>query len=427
MFVTCLNCSERYAAEQFRETKRLWSRISGLDKTGGRGCYHGFQSFGDEGMTAERAHEIGVELARRLWGDRFEVVVATHCDTDHYHNHYAINSVSFKDGMKFRDTFRDFYSLREENDRLCLENGLSIVETPAVKGRNRGEYKAEKRGEPTFRSLIRADIDRAVSASVTEREFFGRLRDAGYDLLLVGEDGRPVKYPALRPPGADHFVRFHKLGSSEYTLEGIRERVAGNYKRSDPLPDDKKREIERYREEAKPDMKIGGLYALYMRYSHELYFIGKYPASVKRMSDFMREDLIHMKRLDEQTKLLGRNRISTICELEEFRTRSEMELERLDGLRRDLRNDLKRAVRASDMDRISGTKSRISGMTEKMKRIRNDLKLCGMIEERSAVMAEEIEMLTERRIADAREEEERDEQLFGRCGGTGRANEPGRN
>ncbi len=88
-YVTCLNCSEDSAAEQFMETQRLWSRITGRDKTAGRSCYHCFQSFREEEVTPELAHEIGVRLAERLWGNDYEVVIATHCNTRCTHNHFV--------------------------------------------------------------------------------------------------------------------------------------------------------------------------------------------------------------------------------------------------------------------------------------------------------------------------------------------------
>ena len=91
-YVTGINCSEETAASEFMNTKILWN------KTGGRQCYHGYQSFAQDEVTAEIAHEIGVKLAERLWGDRFEVLVATHLNTGHYHSHFVINSVSFADG-----------------------------------------------------------------------------------------------------------------------------------------------------------------------------------------------------------------------------------------------------------------------------------------------------------------------------------------
>ena len=104
-YVSCLNCREEIAAAQFMETKRLWG------KTDGRVCYHGYQSFRADEVTAETAHEIGVRLAEELWGDRFEVLVATHCNTGHYHNHFVINSVSFLDGYKFYNSPADYAEL----------------------------------------------------------------------------------------------------------------------------------------------------------------------------------------------------------------------------------------------------------------------------------------------------------------------------
>lgn len=101
-YVSCLNCREDTAAEQFVETKQLWGKM------GGRVCYHGYQSFKAGEVNAETAHEIGVKLASELWGDRFEVVVATHCNTGHYHNHFVINSVSLEDGRKFYNSPADY-------------------------------------------------------------------------------------------------------------------------------------------------------------------------------------------------------------------------------------------------------------------------------------------------------------------------------
>ena len=92
-YVSYINCNARHAVEQFMATKRRW------DKLGERACYHGIQSFKAGETTADEAHAIGVALAQELWGDRFEVVVATHCNTDCYHNHFVFNSVSFADGV----------------------------------------------------------------------------------------------------------------------------------------------------------------------------------------------------------------------------------------------------------------------------------------------------------------------------------------
>ena len=133
-FVTCLNCREGTAADDFLSTKRLWK------KTGGRVCYHGYQSFKTDEVTADTAHEIGVKLVQELWGDRFEVMVATHCNTGHYHNHFVINSVSFMDGHKFYNSPADYAKMREVSDRLCREYSLSVVKQPEGKSRSQAGH-----------------------------------------------------------------------------------------------------------------------------------------------------------------------------------------------------------------------------------------------------------------------------------------------
>ena len=155
-YVSCLNCREDTAAAQFMETKRLWG------KPGGRVCYHGYQSFKADEVTAETAHEIGVRLAEELWGGRFEVVVATHCNTGHYHNHFVINSVSWADGKKFYNSPADYARMREVSDRLCREYAISVIEDPGRQTKDYAEWQAERDGKPTHRGAIRADIDRAI-------------------------------------------------------------------------------------------------------------------------------------------------------------------------------------------------------------------------------------------------------------------------
>ena len=212
--VTGINCNESYAAKQFMDTKKHFNQ------TDGRLCYHGYQSFKADEIDAETAHAIGVELARRLWGDRFEVLVATHCNTGHYHNHLVLNSVSFVDGKRFRNSHEDYRRKRAESDRLCQEYGLSVIGKPKNKSKNYSEWAAEKEGQPTLRSSIRVDIDRAIAASTSEQQFKRLMEDMGYEFKTRTVKGDRLKYPALKPPGAKGYFRFHKLGE-EYAQTPI--------------------------------------------------------------------------------------------------------------------------------------------------------------------------------------------------------------
>lgn len=311
-FVSCLNCREDAAAAQFMETKRLWGKLDG------RACYHGYQSFKADEVTAETAHEIGVKLARELWGNRFEVVVATHCNTGHYHNHFVINSVSFADGYKFYNSKEDYAQMRAVSDRLCREYGISVIEKPKGKAKHYAEWQAEQNGKPTYRGTIHADIDRAILASTTERDFIRVMQAMGYEFKTRGKSGQLLKYPALKPPDAKGYFRFHKLGKG-YALEEVKDRILQNLRKQIPFPEADRQTTQRYHLQGKPRRKITGLRALYFRYCYELHIIVKRPASVKRVSFLLREDVIKLDKLDEQTRFLGKHKISTMDELMEYR------------------------------------------------------------------------------------------------------------
>lgn len=122
--VTGINCSASTAYEEMSAIKKHFG------KQGGNVAYHCYQSFKPGEVTPELCHQLGLELADRLWGDRYQVLVATHLDREHLHNHFIVNSVSLIDGKKFNDDYQAYRMLREASDQICQEYGLSIVENP---------------------------------------------------------------------------------------------------------------------------------------------------------------------------------------------------------------------------------------------------------------------------------------------------------
>ena len=244
--VTCLNLSsEENAAKEFMEVKHRYG------KEDGRVCYHGYQSFKADEVDANTAHNIGVALAKELWGDRFQVVIATHCNTGHYHNHFVINSVSDVDGLKFYNSPEDYRHMREVSDRLCREARISVIENPDGKKKNYGEWVAEKNGKPTVRDTIRADIDRAILASTTERDFISVMEEMGYKIETKTETGAPRQHPIVILHGKKHF-RLDKLGEF-YELESIKQRIQNNIRKRVPFPEvkeDKKAPYYHYKEKA---------------------------------------------------------------------------------------------------------------------------------------------------------------------------------
>ena len=206
-YTTGINCSVEFARDQFNATKIRFG------KTGGNVAYHAYQSFREGEVTPDEAHAIGVQLAKELWGDRFQMVVATHLNTKCVHNHIVINSVSFRDGLKFHDCKDTYRQLREASDRICLECGLSIVENPKGKGVNQYVYKMEKAGMPTRYNVARQAIDEAVSLSLNIEEFKYELRKRGYNYCFDPQR----KYWTITPPGGRKPIRIHKLGDRKST------------------------------------------------------------------------------------------------------------------------------------------------------------------------------------------------------------------
>lgn len=421
-YVSCLNCEEETAAHQFIETKKLWQRISGRDKMGGRVCFHGYQSFKANEVTAEIAHEIGVKLAQELWGDRFEVVVATHCNTGHYHNHFVLNSVSFADGLKFDNTPADYARMREVSDRLCREYAISVIENPGGRAKSYGEWQAEQNGKPTHRGIIRADIDRAIRASTTERDFLWVMGEMGYQLKTRGKGGKPLKYPALKPPDAGGYFRFHKLGEG-YSLEQIKERILQNLQKQVPFPEVVHHPPRRYRVRGKSRKKVTGLRALYFRYCYELHIIVKRPASVKRVSFLLREDIAKLDRLDVETRFLGKQHIGTIGELTAHREMASAEINDLTAQRQELRKELRRLNRQGDATAISEAKDKISAISSRLKVLRKEVVLCDGIAQRSGQVKENLERLIEQKETERKELTQHE--LFRRRGGAGREAVPG--
>lgn len=388
-FVTGINCREETAAEQFMETKRFW------EKTDGRVCYHGFQSFKANEVMAEQAHNIGIELAKRLWGERFEVLVATHLNTGHYHNHFVINSVSFMDGYKFYNSHEDYARMRQESDRLCREFGISVIDSPGGRGKNYGEWLAEKSGKPTRRSSIRTDIDRAILQSTTSRDFIRVMESMGYAFKLSGENGQRLKYPGIKPPGAKGYFRFHKLGE-EYTLDAIKERILQNIRKKVPMPEEEK-PVRRYRYHGslQTAKKLNGLHALYLRYCYELHIIVKRPASIKRVHFLLREDIARLDKIIAETRFLGKTSIRTIDELTDYRANAESKIDILSSERGKLRNKLKRVSRQGDDSAVAAIKARITAVSVELKTLRKEVSYCDGIKQRSSQVKANLELLKE--------------------------------
>ena len=173
-FVTGVNCDPATARDEMMIAKAQWNDESEIV------CYHGFQSFKAGEVTPEQAHEVGVKLAEKMWGERFQVIVATHLNTECLHNHFVVNSVSFADGRHYHDNKKNLRLLRQRSDELCREYSLSVIEHPSGRKKPYALYQAEKNGLPTRDTVARQAVDEAISKSYTLKDFDRQLSEMGY-------------------------------------------------------------------------------------------------------------------------------------------------------------------------------------------------------------------------------------------------------
>lgn len=326
-------------------------------KTGGVQGYHLIQSFAEGEVTPELAHAIGLELAEKLLQGRYEVVVATHLNTGHYHNHLVFNSVSMADGRKYHSNGKSYYEeVRRISDGLCRKYGLSVIEPSGEKGKSYAEWQAEKEGRPTWRTAIRMDIREAVAESFTWKQFISQMEKRGYEWKLNR------KYIALRAPGMERYVRLKSLGK-QYSENGIREWIL----------QPKKQEWKNAEGQGQK-RKLHGLQALYYSYLYQMGVLKKRP---KYPSSILRADI---QRLDErimQMEFLQKHSISSREELADYRKPME---EKTAELIRERQN----------LYRKNPGCERIQEITEELKPLRKEIRMCVRIERQSVEMEQRL-------------------------------------
>ena len=402
-FVSGINCVPDVARTEMMAVKRHFSKTDGIV------AFHGYQSFAPGEVTPELAHEIGVQLVNELWGAKYQVVVATHLDKEHHiHNHFALNSVSFVDGKKFHSDAKFLHRLQETSDRLCQEHGLSVIENPKRGGtRHHAEYAAEKKGQPTWRSLIQSDIDRAIAASMTEQQFFNALKSMGYE-YKIGQD------ISVRPPGKERFFRLERNLGADYSIAQIRHRLGKNppQKQNTMLQATPVRRHYKLRGKY-PKKRTSSLRRLYYYYCYRLGVFKKHPQSTAKMHFLLREDLRNLDKYTQEIKLLHTYRVDTDVQLSAFQEEKQQTLDSLMDQRKHLRNQLRRTT---DEAKAETVKRNISELTKAITATRREVKLCSDIQERSVQMAEKLKIIhqDERDNMQRKEENSRGYQWSGR-------------
>lgn len=380
-FVSGVNCHPSTARDEMIAVKKRFGKEDGTV------AYHGYQSFAPGEATPEIAHEIGLKLAQRLWGERYQVLVTTHLDKEnHLHSHFVLNTVSFIDGIKYHRTAQDYRDMQAVSDALCREYGLSVVDNPQRgKAKHYGEWRAEQEQRPTWRGIVRADVDEALRQSMTERQFFENLRKKGYE-IKIGKD------ISVRPPGKERFVRLMRNLGEDYSIDRIRKRILEQSRATRPLAEPPKKSRQyHFSGKLKSAKKITGFRALYLHYCYLLGIFPKNrPKSNKRLHFLLREDLLKLDAISQEAKLLAANRIDTAQQLVSYKESLEVKIQALTSQRKELYRSRRTISVKSDIEKCAAISAEISSISKQLFQLRREVKLCDDIAIRSGVMREKI-------------------------------------
>ena len=302
LYVSGINCNPENAKKEFMITKERFQQKEGIL------AFHAIQSFKETNLNPELVHNIGLQLANEMWGDRFQVVVATHLNTNHFHNHFIINSVSCFDGKRYYDTRTSYARLRKINDQLCMENNLDYMEEKKTKsGLNYKNFQLKNENVNIYDKQIKLDVDMAIGLATSYQEFLNILENMNYEVTERSEklSIRSLKY--------NRAVRIERRFGIDYSIDNIVKRILGTY-----LPEQKVY----YRNYFKRDEIIDSLFklnckGLAIQYIKYLKLLNKYPTYIKnqKISYSMQRDVMRMDEISKQTIFLAKHNIQNEDEL----------------------------------------------------------------------------------------------------------------
>ena len=370
LYITGLQCDLRDARNEMALLKRRHHKEDRIL------AFHGYQSFKPGEVTPDIAHEIGVKLAEELWPDH-QVIVATHLDKAHIHNHFVLNSVSLT-GRKFYSNKTSYKEMRIASDRLCKQYSLSVItEQKATLKKHYTEWAAENDGAPTWRSCIREDMDAAIKQSMTLQQFINNMKKKGYMFERRGE------FLRVKTKGMKRFVRLRSLGNG-YSEQDIQQRIL-------------QQQYPTYGDDAKPSRKIivtgdfrlskvtwKGLRALYFFYVRKLRAAASRP--YQSYPFMLKDDLRKLDAISEQSKFLYHNKLDTGEQVEALKEILGNQLSDLQAERRALSNE-KRRTGVTD-DRVLEIQSALDKVSSRIKKTRHEIKMCNLVFERSLLIGE---------------------------------------
>ena len=369
ILVSSVNCSVDTAYEEMALTKKFFHKE---DKTLG---YHIIQSFKGNEVSPKLANQIGKELAEELWGNKYQVVICTHINKENVHNHIILNSVSFIDGYKYHNSKARIAFLKETSDRLCLNYGLSIIDTPKA---NKGKEFRQKnidyfnRTDEKMQRII-TDIDEAIKSAKKYSDFKLILKSKGYE--NIKDCG---KYLSLKSPYYQRNIRINRAFGEKYSVEGIKERIYGYIKENLPsVANHNKKYYKKIYTGPQINKFLLKTSSFYKLYVHYLYFFRILPA--KNQYKELSPDYYKQKRKNnmifEEINFLARHSFTLITDVTKYKENLENKLPELKG-NREL---LCKKHKSADTNKKTKILKDINVLTEEIYKIKAQKKACNRI------------------------------------------------
>ena len=389
-YITGINCDPKTALSQMMNTKLSYNKMDG------RLAFHAVQSFKPGELTPDECHKLGIQLAKQMWGNRFEVVVSTHLDKKHLHNHFVVNSVSWVDGKKYDNKKADIDHFREINDAICKEHGLNVIDKPSGKAMNYGEWNAEKNDGIYFRKIIRYDVDSVLSYARDPDQFVEGLEAMGYEVDLS------KTHWTLKHPQANRPMRFYKLSKDgRYNKEHILNQL--NTSLLNPM-----RPVSDFivSKEYIPDPnkpKAKGIKAMYIKYCFMLGIYRKPGSKQTYISPEIRKDLIYLEKITEQNTFVGKHNIETMDDVLVFQNNMNELVDTWMNQRRSIYNKIKRCRNSDLKQQLENDKDTL---TTKIAHGKKELRICKDIIAKVPDIEEKIKQVNE--LENIREENQKE-------------------
>ncbi|MBQ9298829.1 MAG: relaxase/mobilization nuclease domain-containing protein [Clostridia bacterium] len=376
-YVSGVNCEPESAYEEMKDAKQYWNKKDGIL------AFHAYQSF-KEDISPELAHKIGVELANEMWGDRFQVIVTTHLNTNHIHNHLVVNSVSYIDGKKYYSNRANTGKLRHISDEICREYGLIVLpEKPCKKSKiNFGNYYKKSLYTDNYSNNAKRDLDLAIRQAYSYDDFIYLMKKLDYEIIFRANKISIRKEPYKRN------IRIERRFGEDYSIDNIKRRIIEEQAVRVPFIES----VYNYKKVKYPfakrhkRAKAKGFIALYYHYC---YLLKVFPSNVpqQKLPAGIRADVLRMEELSNEAKFLSNKNIKTLDDLISYKNETNFKINELLCQREKLWT---RRKLSKDEDAKYEVAEEISSLNDKLVKLRREVELCEDIKKRIPKIEEKL-------------------------------------